>query len=540
LLVGLLLAALVAVAAIGIYSFSRAQAGAAANFQTARVMIDAIDAGRATDLAFKAQVTEFDNLLLRGHDRGDYDRYLQSFKAQTAVVGKEFDRLQSAMTVLGLPVAGVADARRMHRDIVQQYIDTLDQFDVAKPESSMVVDAQVRGKSRPLEIQMAQVGATLDNFVDAEGKRLADAAAADSLRVSAVVGLLAALVVAAGVALGVGVSRGITRPIRSAVKSAQRVATGDLSHELRTRRTDETGQLLQALAQMTQDLRTLVGEVSGGARMVADTSDQIAQGNLDLSQRTEDQASTLEETASSMEELASTIAQNAQNARHASQLALGATEVARNGGIAVGQVVATMTGISQSARRISDITSVIDSIAFQTNNLALNAAVEAARAGEQGRGFAVVATEVRNLAQRSAAAAKEIKTLITESVAQVDAGARQVNAAGRTMEDIVASVRQVSDLIAEIAAASQEQSSGIEQVSTAVSQMDRVVQQNAALVEEATAATQSMNDQAGALLQMVARFRLSAAAPQAPAAEVAPIGLASPVPGLSPLAIRAS
>jgi methyl-accepting chemotaxis protein len=540
LLVGLLLAALVAVAAIGIYSFSRAQAGAAANFQTARVMIDAIDAGRATDLAFKSQVTEFDNLLLRGHDRGDYDRYLQSFKAQTAVVGKEFDRLQSAMTVLGLPVAGVADARRMHRDIVQQYIDTLDQFDVAKPESSMVVDAQVRGKSRPLEIQMAQVGATLDKFVDAEGKRLADAAAADSLRVSAVVGLLAALVVAAGVALGVGVSRGITRPIRSAVKSAQRVATGDLSHELRTRRTDETGQLLQALAQMTQDLRTLVGEVSGGARMVADTSDQIAQGNLDLSQRTEEQASTLEETASSMEELASTIAQNAQNARHASQLALGATEVARNGGIAVGQVVATMTGISQSARRISDITSVIDSIAFQTNLLALNAAVEAARAGEQGRGFAVVAAEVRNLAQRSAAAAKEIKTLITESVAQVDAGARQVNAAGRTMEDIVASVRQVSDLIAEIAAASQEQSSGIEQVSTAVSQMDRVVQQNAALVEEATAATQSMNDQAGALLQMVARFRLSAAAPQAPAAEVAPIGLASPVPGLSPLAIRAS
>ncbi len=507
----MLLAALVAVAAIGIYSFSRAQAGAAANFQTARVMIDAIDAGRAADLAFKAQVTEFDNLLLRGHDRGDYDRYLQTFKAQTALVGKEFDRLQSAMTVLGLPAAGVADARRMHRDIVQQYIDTLDQFDVAKPESSMVVDAQVRGKSRPLEIQMAQVGATLDKFVEAEGKRLAETAASDSLRVSAVVGLLAALVVVGGVALGVGVSRGITRPIRSAVQSAQRVATGDLSQELRTRRTDETGQLLQALAKMTQDLRTLVGEVSGGARMVADTSDQIAQGNLDLSQRTEEQAS-----------------------------AQGATEVARNGGVAVGQVVATMTGISQSARRISDITSVIDSIAFQTNILALNAAVEASRAGEQGRGFAVVAAEVRNLAQRSAAAAKEIKTLITESVAQVDAGARQVNAAGRTMDDIVASVRQVSELIAEIAAASQEQSSGIEQVNTAVSQMDRVVQQNAALVEEATAATQSMNEQAGALLHLVARFRLDASAAAAPTAELAPIGLKTPAAGLSPLAIRAS
>ena len=241
--------------------------------------------------------------------------------------------------------------------------------------------------------------------------------------------------------------------------------------------------------------------------MVSDISAQIAQGNVDLSQRTEEQASTLEETASSMEELTSTVTQNAQNARQASTLAVSASDVARKGGQVVGQVVSTMTGISESSKKISDIISVIDGIAFQTNILALNAAVEAARAGEQGRGFAVVAAEVRNLAQRSASAAKEIKTLIGDSVNKVDAGTKLVGAAGKTMDEIVGSVKQVSDLITEIAAASQEQSAGIEQVNTAITQMDQVVQQNASLVEEATAATESMKEQASALLQMVSRFK---------------------------------
>jgi methyl-accepting chemotaxis protein len=253
-----------------------------------------------------------------------------------------------------------------------------------------------------------------------------------------------------------------------------------------------------------------VGEVANGAHTVSDTSAQIAQGNLDLSQRTEEQASTLEETASSMEELTSTVTQNAYSAKQASQLAMGASEVARKGGQVVGQVVSTMTGISESSRKIADIIGVIDGIAFQTNILALNAAVEAARAGEQGRGFAVVAAEVRSLAQRSAAAAKEIKTLIGDSVSKVDAGTKLVDAAGKTMEEVVTSVSKVSELIAEIAAASQEQSSGIEQVHTAITQMDQVVQQNASLVEEATAATESMKEQAGSLLQMVARFKLGA------------------------------
>src|SRR5664279_699210 len=224
------------------------------------------------------------------------------------------------------------------------------------------------------------------------------------------------------------------------------------------------GQLLQALADMAQNLRSLVGDVAAGAHTVADTSAQIAQGNLDLSQRTEEQASTLEETASSMEELTSTVTQNAQTARQASQLAVSASEVARKGGQVVGQVVSTMNGISESSRKIADIIGVIDGIAFQTNILALNAAVEAARAGEQGRGFAVVAAEVRNLAQRSAGAAKEIKMLISASVEKVDAGSKLVDQAGTTMNEVVDSCKRVSDIISEIAAASGEQTAGIEQI----------------------------------------------------------------------------
>ncbi|MDB5861770.1 MAG: methyl-accepting chemotaxis transducer transrane protein [Ramlibacter sp.] len=304
----------------------------------------------------------------------------------------------------------------------------------------------------------------------------------------------------------------IVRPVKVAMKSARRVGQGDLSVELRPDGRDEVTQLYVGLNEMTQNLKALVGEVAGGAHRVADTSAQIAQGNLDLSQRTEEQASTLEETASSMEQLTSTVSQNADTARQANLLAAAASEVARKGGELVEKVVSTMDGISDASRKISDIISVIDGIAFQTNILALNAAVEAARAGEQGRGCAVVAAEVRNLAQRSAAAAKEIKGLIQASVERVQAGGQQVDAAGHTMVDVVLSVKKVSDLIAEIAVASQEQSAGIGQVNTAVAQMDQVVQQNAALVEEATAATESMREQAEGLLKMVARFELGTAA----------------------------
>jgi methyl-accepting chemotaxis protein len=313
-------------------------------------------------------------------------------------------------------------------------------------------------------------------------------------------------------------TRSITRPLREAVVAVETVASGDLTRPLAATTSDEVGQLVAALATMQANLKHLVGEVVRNARAVADSSGQIAQGNVDLSQRTEEQASTLEETAGSMEELTATVNQNAEHARQAKDLAAGASDVAERGGEMVGAVVRTMTGISDASGRIADIIGVIDGIAFQTNILALNAAVEAARAGEQGRGFAVVAAEVRSLAQRSAEAAKEIKALIGDSTGQVDTGTRLVDEAGATMQEIVAAVKKVSNLIAEIASASQEQSQGIAQVTTAVTQMDQVVQQNAALVEEATATTESMKEQAAALLHAVSRFRIGhAGAAQEPA-----------------------
>ncbi|MBK7493829.1 MAG: MCP four helix bundle domain-containing protein [Nitrosomonas sp.] len=303
--------------------------------------------------------------------------------------------------------------------------------------------------------------------------------------------------------------KAIVGPLNEAVAVANAVASGDLTSRIEANSTNETGRLLQALRTMNDNLVDLVSKVRMGTDQISTASGEIASGNSDLSQRTEEQASSLEETASSMEELTSTVKQNADNARQANQLAAGASEVAMKGGAVVGQVVQTMSSINESSKKIVDIISVIDGIAFQTNILALNAAVEAARAGEQGRGFAVVATEVRTLAQRSAAAAKEIKELISDSVSKVEDGTRLVDEAGATMDEIVGAVKRVTDIMSEISAASQEQSSGIEQVNQAVTQMDEVTQQNAALVEEAAAAAESMQEQAQALTQAVGTFKLS-------------------------------
>jgi methyl-accepting chemotaxis protein len=331
-----------------------------------------------------------------------------------------------------------------------------------------------------------------------------------------------------GLALALGVARAVARPLSQAVEVARSVAAGDLTRRIDVRSSDETGQLMQALRGMNDALAKVVGGVRHGTDAIATASGQIAAGNQDLSSRTEEQASSLEQTAASMEELTSTVKQNADNARQANQLALSASEVAVKGGDVVGQVVDTMASINASSRKIVDIIGVIDGIAFQTNILALNAAVEAARAGEQGRGFAVVASEVRSLAQRSGAAAKEIKGLIDDSVGKVEAGSRQVAEAGRTMEEIVDSVRRVTDIMGEITAASQEQSTGIEQVNQAIAQMDQVTQQNAALVEEAAAAAQSMQEQTASLVQAVSVFKLDGReAPPAPAQPQA-----RPQPGL--------
>jgi methyl-accepting chemotaxis protein len=320
--------------------------------------------------------------------------------------------------------------------------------------------------------------------------------------------LLGGLIVALGAVCALLISRSIARPLSAALHVARTVASGDLSSHIEVRSRDETGQLMQALKDMNDSLSKVVGEVRVGTDTIATASSQIAAGNLDLSSRTEEQASSLEETAASMEELTSTVKQNADNARQANALATSASAVAVKGGAVVAQVVDTMESINESAKRIVDIISVIDGIAFQTNILALNAAVEAARAGEQGRGFAVVASEVRSLAQRSASAAKEIKSLISDSVAKTDVGTRLVNQAGVTMNEVVDSIKRVTDVMSEITSASVEQTAGIEQVNQAITQMDEVTQQNAALVEEAAAAAASLQQQAENLSQVVSVFRL--------------------------------
>ncbi|GAB3361319.1 MULTISPECIES: methyl-accepting chemotaxis protein [Giesbergeria] len=319
---------------------------------------------------------------------------------------------------------------------------------------------------------------------------------------------LGAIGLFSAVVLAVWITRSITMPLRSAVKVAQAVAAGDLSSHITVHSTDETGQLLQALQEMNAGLSRIVIEVRSGSDTIAIATGQIAAGNQDLSSRTEEQASALQQTAASMQELASTVKQNFDSGKHANTLAESAAQVAVKGGAVVAQVVHTMEAINDSSRKIADIIGVIDGIAFQTNILALNAAVEAARAGEQGRGFAVVASEVRNLAGRSATAAREIKDLIEASVGNVSAGCTLVEQAGSTMDEIVVSVRRVADIMREISMASQDQTQGIDQINQAMVQMDQVTQQNAALVEEAAAAAQALEQQAHTLVHTASVFRL--------------------------------
>ena len=396
-------------------------------------------------------------------------------------------------------------------------------FELSSKDDADVARSVLLGETQDLQVRYFQA---LEKLVEFQRELMHTAAtnADDTVDFAAI-----AVVVAAAIALVVGaamallITRSVVTPIRQAVNAAETVAAGDLRLRLDTARRDEAGQLLGALQRMNDSLVGIVGAVRGNAESVATASGQIAQGNADLSQRTEQQASNLQETAASMEELSATVQHNTDTARQAAQLADSAARVAESGGQVMGQVVGTMEQITASSKKIADIIGTIDGIAFQTNILALNAAVEAARAGEQGRGFAVVAGEVRALAQRSAEAAREIKTLIGASVERVEAGNTLVGEAGRTMDEVVGQVRRVADLINEISAASGEQSKGIGQIGEAVSQLDQVTQQNAALVEESAAAAESLRVQAGQLAETVAAFKLegaaAAATPRKPAAK---------------------
>ena len=391
--------------------------------------------------------------------------------------------------------------------ISKQSLDS-SQFDGRVSEDS----AQLLKDSRAVEEVLSQMVAHSDGMAKASLE-----SAESTFKTSRLLMLVVALVgLVASVGLGMVVARLLSRQLGGepayAANVVGRIADGDLTVGVEAQQAGQ-GSVLHSIKQMQDQLTEVVVKIKHSSDAIATASGEIASGNQDLSSRTEEQASSLQETAASMEELTSTVKQNADNARQANQLALSASEVAVKGGDVVGQVVNTMASINASSKKIVDIIGVIDGIAFQTNILALNAAVEAARAGEQGRGFAVVASEVRNLAQRSAAAAKEIKGLIDDSVGKVDAGSALVGEAGKTMEEIVGSIRRVTDIVGEISAASHEQTQGIEQINQAITQMDQVTQQNAALVEEAAAAAQSMQEQADRLVQAVSVFKLETHAP---------------------------
>jgi methyl-accepting chemotaxis protein len=446
-------------------------------------------------------VQNFKNYVLRGKE---YDKSFLADMDAIANLAAQYQRLGVENTKEQELLDKLRTGERLYREAIAKA-----QALKAGGATITEIDAAISGADKPLAAAFSGLLAIAHGNADTTGQHISTAIHSGKI-VAIGVGLIVAFFAIIFATLA---TRSITGPMRDAVKIAQTVAAGDLRSNISIARKDETGDLLQALKEMNDGLRTMVGQVRSGSDTIATASTQIAGGNLDLSARTEEQASALEETAAAMEEITSTVKRNSDSARQANLLATSASEVASKGGAVVSRVVDTMGQINDSAKKIVDIISVIDGIAFQTNILALNAAVEAARAGEQGRGFAVVATEVRNLAQRSATAAKEIKVLISDSVEKVDAGSQLVQEAGTTMEEIVVSVKRVTDIMEEITSASGEQEAGIEQVNQAIAGMDTVTQQNAALVEEAAAATESLRNQAGNLAHTVSIFKLERSLP---------------------------
>ncbi|MFP5391093.1 MAG: methyl-accepting chemotaxis protein, partial [Gammaproteobacteria bacterium] len=481
-------------------------------------LTQAVDQARAAQVEFKVQVQEWKNILLRGSDPAQLDKYTASFKKSAASTGAMLRTVGQELGQLGLSTPLVDEALAAQAGLSEQYLAALARFDGTKPDGYKDIDAMVKGMDRAPTHKIDAIV----TYIEARAAALKQDAARqqdEALRNTAVrmgVAVVVALII--GALFMFTLARSITRSLRAAVQIARTVADGDLSSRIEADEQNEVGELLRALKDMQAKLAGIVGKVRAGTHSIASASAQIAGGNRDLSERTTAQAGALEETAAAIEELTSSVGETSGNAALANDLALAASSVAERGGQAVSEVVRTMDSINQSSRKIVDIIGVIDGIAFQTNILALNAAVEAARAGEQGRGFAVVATGVRSLAQRSAAAAKEIKVLIGDSVEKVDAGTALVGQAGATMDEMVASVGKVTSIIGAIASASGEQNAGIGQINEALGQMDAVTQQNAGLVEEAAAAAEALRQQADELAQAVSLFKIddAALAPSAP------------------------
>ncbi len=447
----------------------------------------------------------------------------KDLKEHAKKFGDSLDKVESLPITVDSKAA-LAEAR----PLVKKYIEAAEVMVTAAKAGSRPPQSVVEGLQAAFELLEKKME-VLSDSLEKHGETLNAQAKASAKQTELAIGFALLFATVAMLSLALWLARHMTRPMQHAVGVADQLAQGDLTADIQPAGNHETVQLLESMARMRASFTRIVQEVKANSQSVALASSEISRGNMELSGRTEQQAAALEQTSSSMHQLDSTVKQNADNARQANQLALGASAVALKGGEVVGLVVDTMKGINDSSKKIADIISVIDSIAFQTNILALNAAVEAARAGEQGRGFAVVATEVRSLAQRSADAAKEIKSLIGVSVERVEQGTTLVDQAGATMSEIVTAIRRVTDIMGEISSASVEQSTGVAQVGEAIARMDQATQQNAALVEQSAAAAGGLKDQAEQLVQAVAAFNTAmTSSPSHGASAVALGGVSKP------------